>query len=155
VTTDVRLETTPAVTVRVTIDLGQSPLTLDVARELVDGLENLVHLASPDRKMNHSVCVVQSLSYNSPLEIVLGISGAAGAVTFTADSLVRVWIRWQKARQEKARADLQVAATQVLLDLFETTNPKVSGKPKPVLGDPHSSAAKVLREITSLEVDKN
>ena len=58
---------------------------------------------------------VEHISYNSPLEIVLGVSSAAGSALSVGYAAVRLFERIQNARVTKAESDVRVEAAQVVI----------------------------------------
>ena len=164
-TTDALLETTPAVTVRAVFDYEQGrPFPLTDAIQKFAGFESLIYLASIDhwigdepysgkfspRDFMNSSCMVRTISYNSPLEIVVGLGVGFSTATLVANRLVGVWTNFQQARQITAKADLYVTAANVL----QGTLHRPTIKPDDPLTARWSLAAQVLTELGSMDIEE-
>lgn len=100
--------------------------------DTMDGLLFMCEAGSPDVGLPSGISSVRggqeewqtrfdvfAISYNSPLEVVLGISAAMSGVSFAANRILSVFNRYQRSRVEMARADLAVYARNLIVDRFD------------------------------------
>jgi hypothetical protein len=66
----------------------------------------------PPATVNEEPVLVHSISYNSPLEIVLALSSGAGALLLIAERAATVRKKWAEARTSAAKSRSAVARTE-------------------------------------------
>jgi hypothetical protein len=106
-------------------DVGR-PLTFEDMTDRLGGVEalvwaSIVPFTDPHNPNQGKVAAervrnfpVYSLNYNSPLEIVFGISAAVGSVSAAGFAVLRLWDRFQTSRVRTAEAATAVSAYQVV-----------------------------------------
>lgn len=62
---------------------------------------------------------LRRISYNSPFEVALAISSAAGSIALLSSSLVGVWIKVQRAKRETASTMTHILAEEIIQDELE------------------------------------
>ena len=62
---------------------------------------------------------VASVSFKSPLEISLWVSSVVGSVSATAGAIITIFNRAQRARVNKADADMNVQARRFVVEAIE------------------------------------
>jgi hypothetical protein len=65
------------------------------------------------------VHAIESISYNSPLEIVLYISSAAGGSTLLGHKVLKLWDVWNASRVRRAESNRAVAGHELQVDALK------------------------------------
>ena len=107
---------TKPLTMRITFSDGLRYAQLNLIVDTLDGLLFMFEAGGQETKLKYGGSSrgvigfervdVLSISYNSPLEIVLGFSAGSGAVAFAANRILSVYRNVQKARVGRAEADV-------------------------------------------------
>ena len=103
-----------------------------------------------------SESLVERISYNSPLEIVIVVSGIYGMGMTIAHGLIHLWQRVQQARVDQGTVNLQLEAQRILLEdlIARRLDPELL-----VQRDHHANlmlggAANAAAKIASIEVEQ-
>lgn len=99
-------------------------------------------------------CNLRSISYNSPLEVVVGISAAgivaSGAVAVVADRLLGVWDRFNESRRLHAGTSAYLAAARAVEETFKPPEVPIQANAESV--EHFGPAGRLLAQLDSLEI---
>lgn len=93
--------------------------------------------------------VVERISYQSPLEIVIAVSGGFGLVVMSAQRLLTLFNHYNESRAVKAKTDAQVAAYKQLQRELEES--KTPGSAQLLLASGVLNLAETAQAMSALE----
>jgi hypothetical protein len=104
---------------------------------------------------------VTTLSYSSPLQIVMDIAPAAASCLAAARGVVYIMNRWEDWRVRHARSNYEVAALKLLRDelprvedMSSVDMPRVSLEAMLPSSEENTSAARVTSRIEAVHLDE-
>jgi hypothetical protein len=95
---------------------------------------------------------IERLTYNSPMEVVLLVTGITATATLTADRLIATFTRFQRARIQKAEADVMTEAAKHIVSRMRADVPHEWALHDQAVRRNMTDAALGLLEIANIQI---